>query len=241
MNRRALLTVPLSAGIAALLAACAGHKGPLPRYDKQGNFINPFPPGSYEHFIADPGYPKTYGVWKNDQLLPQTDPSNSRIVICLRKQRGLLLCNDEVVIDYPICSGRKSHPTPVGEFAVLEKIVDKKSNRYGRILDAAGDVVNSDADSTTDPIPEGGSFVGASMRYWMRLTNDGVGHHIGPVRRVPSSHACIRGPGAVMPIVFGKVKLGTPISVVPDATELHAPLLLRMAEHQAPAAAHRSS
>jgi hypothetical protein len=230
MNRRALFALPLLAVAAALLASCASDKKPVARYDQQGNFINPFPPGTYEHFVADPKYPKTYDVWKNQEALAATDASNSRIVICLKKQRGLLMRGDEVVIDYPICSGRKSHPTPPGDYTILEKVVDKRSNKYGKVLDAAGDVVNSDADSTTDPIPEGGSFLGASMRYWMRLTNDGVGHHIGPVRRVPSSHACIRGPSGVMPTVYGKVKLGTPVSVVPDATELHAPVLLRMAE-----------
>jgi hypothetical protein len=47
------------------------------------------------------------------------------------------------------------------------------------------------------------------MRYWMRLTHDGVGHHIGPVKRYRASHACIRGPSATMPIVFSKVKEGT--------------------------------
>jgi hypothetical protein len=53
------------------------------------------------------------------------------------------------------------------------------------------------------------------MRYWMRLTWDGVGHHIGPLPRSrrAASHACIRGPSAIMPIIYGKVKIGTPVTV----------------------------
>jgi hypothetical protein len=43
----------------------------------------------------------------------------------------------------------------------------------------------------------------------MRLTQDGVGHHIGPVRRYPASHACVRGPAKTIPIVYEKVKEGT--------------------------------
>ena len=70
-----------------------------------------------------------------------------------------------------------------------------------------------DADATTDVVPEGGRFEGATMRYWMRLTNDGVGHHIAQVFRHPASHACIRGPGAAIPIVYDKVKLGTKVAV----------------------------
>lgn len=200
---------------AAVLLASCGHSE-KPRYDSQGNFINPYPEGTYEHFTADPSYPKTYNVWKNHELLAKTDASNSRIVICLKRQRGLLMKEDQVVIDYPICSGRSSHPTPPGDYKILEKVVDKRSNKYGRIYDADGGLVNGDADTTQDAIPEGGRFEGAPMRYWMRLTNDGVGHHIGPVKRYPASHACIRGPSAVMPIVFSKVKHGTIVSVVKE-------------------------
>jgi hypothetical protein len=112
-------------------------------------------------------------------------------------------------MDYPICSGIKSRPTPTGTFYILEKVVDKCSNRYGKYYDAAGDVVNGNADAILDPLPEGGRFEGAQMHYWMRLTQDGVGHHIGPVRRYPASHACVRGPSKTIPIVYSKVKAGT--------------------------------
>jgi hypothetical protein len=95
----------------------------------------------------------------------------------------------------------------------MEKIVDKSSNKYGRIYDADGKLVNSDADSTKHTVPEGGRFQGASMRYWMRMTGDGVGHHIGPVRRYPASHACVRGPSGTMPLIYSKVKVGTKIIV----------------------------
>lgn len=226
MNFRSLRHLPPLLLAAGLLASCGGMKKMTPRYDAKGNFINPYEEGSYEHFTANPDYyPKTYDVWRNVQLLPETNSSNSRLVICLKKQRGLLMRGDEVVMDYPICSGRRSHPTPPGEYKILEKVVDKRSNKYGKIYDAEGACVNSDADSTKDEIPEGGKFVGARMSHWMRLTNDGVGHHIGNVRRYPASHACVRGPSKTVPTVYGKVKLGTPVTVLSDATEFHAPQL----------------
>ena len=202
----------LTAAATLLLASCANQK-PTPAVTKDGKFVNPYPAGTYDHFKAEPTYPKTYSVWKNEQLFSQTNPENSSIKISLEQQRGFLMNGEEVALDYPICSGIPSRPTPVGTFYILEKTVDKRSNKYGRIYDAAGEVVNSDADSTLDAIPEGGKFEGASMRYWMRLTNDGVGHHIGPVRRRPASHACIRGPSATMPVVYSKVKPGTRVIV----------------------------
>ncbi len=200
-------------GILAFLSSCA-DKPPAPELSKKDEgYKNPFEPGTYEHFTAEKDYPKTYNVWRNIQVLPNTNSSNSWINIDLKTQRGKLMNGDIVVMDYPISSGTKSRPTPPGDYKILEKVVDKSSNLYGKILDAEGVVVNSDADALTDEIPEGGKFVGAPMRYWMRLTNDGVGHHIGNVPRYPASHACIRGPSKVVPTVYSKVKVGTRVLV----------------------------
>jgi hypothetical protein len=212
MSHRNSLLLSL-AGTALLLASCAPNPND-PKFAKtHPEYKNPHPPGSYEFFVGETTYPKTYDTWTNNELLPATNPSNSWLKINLADQRGKLMNGDQVVIDYPICSGRKSHPTPKGEFKIMEKIVDKSSNKYGRIYDAEGKVTHSDADSTKDPIPEGGKFVGAPMHYWMRLTGDGVGHHIGPVKRYPVSHACIRGPSKMMPIIYSKLKVGSKVVV----------------------------
>ena len=198
-----------------LLANCANQKPATTDAvaGQKEKFVNPYPAGTYDNFKAEPTYPKTHGVWKNTDLLAKTNASNSSIRINLGTQRGFLVNGTEIAMDYPICSGIKSRPTPTGTFYIMEKIVDKRSNLYGKILDSGGDVVNSDADARQDTIPKGGKFVGASMRYWMRLTNDGVGHHIGPVRRYPASHSCVRGPSATIPMVYSKVKVGTRVVI----------------------------
>ncbi len=201
-------------GIAVLLASCANTKPVQPTLSKSDeNYVNPFEPGTYEHFKAEKKYPKTYDTWKNVQLLPETNASNSWLKIELATQRGLLMNGDEVVLDYPISSGKSSHPTPPGKYEILEKIVDKRSNKYGRMYDAEGNMIDGDANAFEDEVPEGGKFVGAPMKYWMRLTWDGVGHHIGTVRRYPASHACIRGPSGTVPTVFSKVAVGSKVVV----------------------------
>ena len=203
------LAVPV---LAILLASCATKKPP-PGASAGAKFVNPYPEGTYEHFTAERNYPKTYTIWKNQEVLSRTNPGNSHVRIDLAKQRGFLMNGDKVAMDYPVCSGRAGHETPTGNFTILEMLVEKQSNVYGRIYDAEDVCVNRDADITKDPVPEGGRFDGAPMRYWMRLTNDGVGHHIALVRRAPASHACIRGPVGAIPIVYSKVKLGTKVTV----------------------------
>jgi hypothetical protein len=208
------ISILVFSGSVAFFASCANNKPTEPTLAKTDpKYVNPYEPGSYDHFKARTDYPKTHDVWKNIQLLPETNSSNSWVKVSLATQRGFLMNGDQVVMDYPVCSGTKSRPTPKGDYKVLEKIVDKSSNRYGKILDAEGKVVNSDADAYSDTIPEGGKFVGASMRYWMRLTWDGVGHHIGPIRRYPASHACIRGPSGTMPTVYSKMAVGSRVLV----------------------------
>ncbi len=212
MSQRNSLLLSL-AGIVLLLASCAQNPNDPKLVKTHPEYKNPFQPGTYEFFVGETSYPKTYDSWTNSELLSATNSSNAWLKIELETQRGILMNGDQVVIDYPICSGRKSHPTPPGTYKILEKIVDKSSNKYGRIYDAEGKVTHSDADATKDPIPEGGKFVGAPMLYWMRLTNDGVGHHIGPVKRYPVSHACIRGPQKMMPIIYSKLAVGSKVVV----------------------------
>ena len=219
MNHPTSLLSVFAASLALLLANCANKSvtlGPDGKpVDAKGKPTNPFPPGTYDHFKAEADYPKTMKVWKNDQLLAETTPENSRIEISLSKQRGFFMKGDEVVMDYPVSSGVPSRPTPPGDYKILEKQIDKASNNYGKAFDAEGNQVDGE---TPKDVPEGGKFVGSPMPYWMRLTWDGVGHHIGPLpkSRRPASHACVRGPRAVIPIVYGKVKIGTPVSVKED-------------------------
>jgi hypothetical protein len=117
-----------------------------------------------------------------------------------------------------VASGLESHPTPTGRFEIIEKTTKKRSNLYGKIFNASGRVIKSDAKKGRDAVPAGGRFVGAKMPYFMRLTYDGIGMHAGPIP-VPgfrASHGCIRMPGEFAPLVFRHVSLGTPVTVTGD-------------------------
>ena len=177
-------------------------------------FVNPFPKGTYNHFQAEPNYKKTYNVYRDNSLLSSLSPDTAALRINLNTQRAQLLHNNEVAIDYPVATGKSSHPTPPGDYQILEKIKDKRSNLYGKILNSSGKVVKSDADANKDKVPPGGKFLGASMPYWMRFTWTGIGHHVGNVPRYAASHGCIRGKSSIMPEIYSKVKVGTPVSIV---------------------------
>ena len=135
-----------------------------------------------------------------------------------------------------VASGVHQFPTPIGYFAVTEKVADKQSNLYGRIYDGDGRLVNADARVGRDPIPSGGRFVGADMPYFMRPTNDGIGMHGGniPVPGSPASHGCIRLPYALAPILFRHVGVGTPVRIVGRSGENPALANENPAQRRAP-------
>jgi lipoprotein-anchoring transpeptidase ErfK/SrfK len=147
------------------------------------------------------------------RLLEQVTPDNSRVRVSLSKQRAYLLVGDEVVIDSPISSGKKSRMTPSGNFHVLEKDKDHRSNVYGNFVDASGRIVRSGVSSRIDSAPSGTHFVGAPMTWFMRLTDDGVGMHVGILPGYPASHGCIRMPSAAAEMFYSHVKVGTPVVV----------------------------
>lgn len=160
-------------------------------------------------------------TYRNKPLLEQATPENVSVEISLKEQRGILLVRGAVAMDFPVSSGKASHPTPAGSYKVRAKEKDYNSNLYGRVFDAAGTVVVADADSRKDVPPEGGRFEGAAMPYWMRLTDSGVGLHVGyvPGGRA-ASHGCVRLKKDTASELFALVKVGTPVVIAENFSAL---------------------
>jgi len=177
----------------------------------------------HELYRSTPNWRKV--TFRNEEVLAQATPDNTTVEISLREQRGFLLVDGAVAMDFAVATGKKSHPTPAGSYTILDKKQTYASNLYGKIFDAEGALVNSDADIRADPVPEGGKFVGSSMPYWMRLTNTGVGLHVGYVPGRPASHGCIRLQNKVAQQLFQLTKVGTPVVIAEEAPTLAAQAL----------------
>ena len=142
------------------------------------------------------------------------NPDRTHVVVSLPKQRVYLLnASNDVAIDSPISSGRPGHTTPAGSFHVLEKDPAHMSNIYGNFVDRSGRVVRSGVSALIDSAPSGTHFEGAPMRWFMRLTEGGVGMHIGILPGYAASHGCVRLPADIAPMIYQKVKVGTPVRV----------------------------
>jgi lipoprotein-anchoring transpeptidase ErfK/SrfK len=133
------------------------------------------------------------------------------IEINLTEQKAYLRVDGEVSAETRISSGCASHPTPTGEFAVIEKELNHFSTLYGRIVTLRGRVLRGDA-SSFDPLPRAARFVPAPMRYFIRF-KEGYGLHAGRVPGYPASHGCVRLPRAMAEKFFEKAEVGDVVRI----------------------------
>lgn len=171
-----------------------GSRNPSPPMKKPGDLIRRGQPGP-----------------KIDKSLESViNQDNSHVIISLGKQRVYLMVGDQIYIDSPISSGKLGHETPTGQKHVLEKDPDHHSSIYGDFVDRSGRTVRSGVSTQADSAPSGTHYVGASMKWFCRLTEQGVGMHVGILPGYPASHGCVRLPADIAPLIYQKVKVGTP-------------------------------
>lgn len=157
-------TLPAGAGSAASAPA---EEGPLP--------------AEHYSFRNMASYPFTHRTWKNEALMHAA--GERRVVIHLAAQRGELLVNGQVAMDFPVSTG-KNDSTPAGTYHILEKDPHHRSNIYH-----------------------------VAMPYFMRLTYDGIGLHVGDVYRSPVSHGCIRMTREACIPLFRLLPVGTEVVI----------------------------
>ena len=149
----------------------------------------------------------------NQALLKQCTADNVTIFVSLSKQRAYLMLDEQIVADEPISSGKQGHSSPTGHFSVLEKDPDHRSTLYGDFVDAKGRVVRAGISARIDSAPSGTHYIGAPMKWFLRLTGEGVGMHIGILPGYPASHGCIRESAEGAKLFYDHVKIGTPVTV----------------------------
>jgi lipoprotein-anchoring transpeptidase ErfK/SrfK len=151
----------------------------------------------------------------NNDLLASMTPDEAHVVVSITKQRAYLFKGSQLVIDSPISSGKRGHTTPTGSFHVMEKDKDHHSSLYGDYRDRGGRVVRAGVSAHIDSAPSGTHFTGASMKWFMRLTGEGVGMHVGILPGYAASHGCVRMPEQGAFLFYNHVKVGTPVEVNP--------------------------
>lgn len=134
------------------------------------------------------------------------------VVIDLGDQRAYFYKGGKLVGVSSVSTGREGYDTPTGNFKIIQKNKDHKSNLYGDYVDAAGNVIQKDIGVKTHPKPPGAIFDGAKMPYFMRVVG-GTGMHAGFLPGYAASHGCIRMPEFMAEKFFNAVSMGTPVTI----------------------------
>jgi lipoprotein-anchoring transpeptidase ErfK/SrfK len=151
----------------------------------------------------------------NKDLSEIINPDNAHVLVSIGKQRAYLMVGDQVYIDTPISSGKRAGMTPTGSFKITQKDRDHRSSIYGDFVDRRGRTVRAGVSLKVDSAPSGTRYVGAPMKYFCRF-NGAIGMHVGILPGYPASHGCVRLPAEIAPLIFERVKIGTPVVVVAE-------------------------
>ena len=151
--------------------------------------------------------PKKTSYWKGEGV-----SGAPKIVISLGSQRAFFYKGDRLIGESAISSGRKGFETPPGSYRVIQKSKDHVSNLYGDFVDEAGTVVKKNVDTSKQQPPEGATFRGASMPYFLRF-HGGYGMHAGRLPGRRASHGCVRLPRWMAAHFYNNAAIGTPVVV----------------------------
>ena len=158
---------------------------------------------------------RTLGYWL-------ADAEETKLKISLWDQKAWLINGDgKAVLETDVSTGVPGKETPEGVFPVLERIVEKRSNRYGRYVDIdTREVVIAKAWEHQGDPPAGTEYEGIAMPYWMRLTWYGIGMHVGDFnKRARASFGCVRVVDNAQKKIFEKTQLGTEVEIVSESLQ----------------------
>ena len=130
-----------------------------------------------------------YGHLEIMRLLMRIGPEDPlrllKIAVDLDSQRASLYRRNQLVMEIPISSGKKSHPTPTGQFLITNKYKMWRSTLYQ-----------------------------AKMPNFLRLSCGDFGLHAGHLPGYAASHGCIRLPSEMAKALFEIVPEGTLVEIM---------------------------
>ena len=167
-----------------------------------------------------PKDPKTTGYKVREIHYWLAKADETKVKISLWDQKAWLLNGDgKAILETDVSTGVPGKETPEGIFPVLERVGEKRSNRYGKFVNIeTREVVVEKAWEHQGEAPEGSEYEGIAMPYWMRLTWYGIGMHVGEFnKRARASFGCVRVVDEAQEKIYRKTMLGTEVEVVADS------------------------
>lgn len=201
-----------------LLAACTSVKKPQEQAAGSGEIprhVRSEDVAKVDEFFKGGG---KGGFHPSADKTPALTAQNSAYVVELDQQRVYFYHGSDLIAASKIASGRAGYRTETGAYVIGQKNMNHRSNLYGSYVSSGGGTMVNDVSTRFDPVPVGGRFVGASMKYFQRFElpaggTTAMGFHQGVVPGYPASHGCVRLPAHMAAWFFKVVQKGTPVYV----------------------------
>ena len=164
--------------------------------------------------------PKTTGYKVKNFHYWLAEAEETKVKISLWDQKAWLLNGEgKAILETDVSTGVPGKETPEGVFPVLERIEEKRSNRYGKYVNkVTREVVVEKAWEHQGTPPKGTEYEGIAMPYWMRLTWYGIGMHIGKFnKRARASFGCVRVVDKAQEKIYRKTVKGTEVEIVAES------------------------
>ncbi len=197
----------LGAALSAVLVSCGPTQPPQAEYLAGfGKPVQRQTSGGPHH--PPPAIPDDISYWDGDGV------SGAPLVRINRAQQKAFFYKGGVLVGVSkISSGKETHGTPAGRYAITQKSKNHRSSTYGVFRDkATGEIVDDDVDIRVKKVPPGAVFENAPMPNFLRF-NGAIGMHTGFLPGHDASKGCVRLPHHMAEKFFANVEIGTPVIV----------------------------
>ena len=147
------------------------------------------------------------------RVLDRATTENTSIVVSLGRQRVYLYVDGEMAIDAAASTGKRRGQTPTGEFTVQDKAASHETHLHGDFVDRDGNTVRHGVSTRIDAAPSGTKFRAVPVQYYIRLNDEGLSLHAGRLPGYPAADTAVRLPADIAPLIFQRVKQGTPVKI----------------------------
>jgi hypothetical protein len=148
------------------------------------------------------------GNYHTTAYAPLPNGGPVEVKVSLKTQNVYVEQGDQLLMGTPTCVGKPGYPTPTGNFAVDDKIVDKRSSTYGYWTNGS----EAHPGTSSQSRGPGWHYVGYPMAYWVQFT-PGFGFHEGPIWPYPRSHGCLHLHETAVVKFWKLVHIGTPVEI----------------------------
>jgi hypothetical protein len=147
------------------------------------------------------------------RVLDRATTENTSVVVSLGRQRVYLYVDGEMAIDAAASTGKRRGQTPTGEFTVQDKAASHETHLHGDFVDRDGNTVRHGVSTRIDAAPSGTTFRAVPVQYYIRLNDEGLSLHAGRLPGYPAADTAVRLPADIAPLIFQRVKQGTPVKI----------------------------